>query len=135
MKKWKVIEGVEVLGKNEMREIAYQRLDRMESVRNWESKGEGWRITEPERQSDGQESMFFLQPTPPNTPPVLFNPELDILFLADPPSTREVSRLSVLVRWLEEDIMESVKNPRFLTTAGEKTTLSVTLGLCGGSRG
>jgi hypothetical protein len=66
----------------------------------------------PEVQNDGLESMFYLAP-PLRHNLGLFNPELDILFLADPPSTHHlptylVSSLSVLVRWLDQSVIESV---------------------------
>jgi hypothetical protein len=78
-----------------------------------EMHGEGstWRSSSfmpPEVQDDGRESMFYLAPPPPRHNFTLFNPELDVLFLADPPSTRRVSSLSVLVRWLDPSVIENV---------------------------
>jgi len=75
--------------------------------------GDGnWRFKAPAVQGDGLESMFYLAPPSPNHSPVLFNPDLDILFLADPPSShlvRHVPSLSVLVRWLDQSVIGSVR--------------------------
>jgi hypothetical protein len=72
---------------------------------------ESWRFKAPEVQGDGVESMFYFAP-PSKHSLTLFNPALDVLFLADPPSShlaRHVPSLSVLVRWLDRSVIESVR--------------------------
>ncbi|KAE9368285.1 hypothetical protein N431DRAFT_428128 [Stipitochalara longipes BDJ] len=110
LKRWKVLQGIQVLGMNEMRRVGYDRFE--EEDRKAPVWRIGWRVKGPEAHDDtgAKDSIFYLHPPSLNTPPVLFNPEIDLLFLADPPSTRKVSSLSVLVRWLDKDIVESVKN-------------------------
>ncbi|PMD61185.1 uncharacterized protein K444DRAFT_611454 [Hyaloscypha bicolor E] len=110
LKKWRVVGGVKVLGEMEMRRAGYQRF---EDGPDWEERGIvqgcGWQLME-EGKSDERESVFYFHPESTRATPVLFNPDIDVLFLADPPSTRKVSSLSVLVRWLERDVVESARN-------------------------
>jgi len=110
LKKWKVLQGIEVLGKKDMRALGFDRFE--EEERREPVRRTGWRVKGAEAQTStgGQESIFYLHPPSLNTPPVLFNPDIDLLFLADPPSTRKVSSISVLVRWLDKEVVESVKN-------------------------
>ena len=110
LKKWKVLQGIEIVGKNDMRAIGFDRFE--EEERREPVRRTGWRVKGAEDQTPigGQDSIFYLHPPSFNTPPVLFNPDIDLLFLADPPSTRKVSSISVLVRWLDKDVVESVKN-------------------------
>jgi 2EXR family len=110
LKRWKVIKDVEVLRREHMRRVAYERY--VDGERGLDPKPprrkDGWKVTGPEAMPDGSQSVFYLHPSSPSSP-VLYNPEQDVLFLADPPSTRKVSSLSVMVRWLEKEIVESAR--------------------------
>ena len=77
----------------------------------WYERGEGvgrWRLKVVEMQQDGTETSFHLS-LPLKMNPVLFNPKIDAMFLADPPGSHQISSLSVLVRWLDTSVVESVR--------------------------
>jgi hypothetical protein len=110
LRRWKVLQGVQILRKQEMRSVAYAIAK--DEYRKEPVGRTGWRVKGPQVQNEvgAQDSVFYLHPPSLNTPPILFNPNIDLLFLADPPSTRKVSSLSVLVRWLDKDIVASLRN-------------------------
>jgi hypothetical protein len=112
LKQWKVLDGVGGLGVRERFEGESGAGDGETVGLRRGGMGDGnWRFKAPEVQGDGVESMFYLAPFSNNNLP-LFNPTLDILFLADPPSShlvRHVPSLSVLVRWLDQGVIESVR--------------------------
>jgi 2EXR family len=109
LKKWRVVDWVEVLREKEMRKVGYDKSEGGESRKRKRGvQRSGWRATE--ELLAGQETLFYLYPGSTRAPPVLFNPDIDVLFLADPLSMRKMSSLAVLVRWLEKDVVETVRN-------------------------
>jgi hypothetical protein len=113
LKKWRRMEGVEVLEREEMVPVSYETGEEGYRRGEWVSWREGWRYRGPEAKNGQElESIFYLSPPSASIRayPVLFNPEHDVLFLADPANTRRVSGLAVLVRWLDQDLVQNVKN-------------------------
>lgn len=109
---WKVLDGVGGLSKEMSSGTGFGAGEGEVVELGSDVRGDGnWRFKAPEVQGDGVESMFYLAP-PSKHSLTLFNPTLDILFLADPPSShlvRHVPSLSVLVRWLDQSVVESVR--------------------------
>lgn len=106
LRRWKVMQEVEVIGRG-VRTWGSARYQ--EDGRIGEVGKENGRQIGPEVQQDGKESVFYLHPPAHRATPILFNPNQDVLFLADPSHTSLSSSLAVLVRWLEKELLKSVR--------------------------
>jgi hypothetical protein len=106
LKRWKVMQEVEVIKRGVG---TWERARYKEEVGEGEVGKAGGRQIGPEVQQDGKESVFYLHPPAHRASPILFNPDQDVLFLADPSNTSQSSSLAILVRWLEKELVKSVR--------------------------
>lgn len=106
LKRWKVMQEAEVIGTG-VRTL--ERSKHQEAVAIGGVGVEGGRQIGPKVQQDGKESVFYLHHPAHRATPILFNPDQDVLFLADPSRTSLCSSLAVLIRWLEKELVNSVR--------------------------
>ena len=106
LKRWKVMQDVEVFGGVV---ATWERAGYQGNVQTGEVGKEGGRQIGPEVLEDGRLGLFNLHPPAHRAPTILFNPDQDVLFLADPSHTSLSSSLAVLVRWLDKVLVRSVR--------------------------
>jgi hypothetical protein len=106
MKRWKVMQEAEVVGDCV---ATRERAGYQEDAEIGEVGKEGGRQIGPEVQQVGKENVCHLHPPEHRASPILFNSDQDVLFLADPSHTSLSSSLAVLVRWLDKELVRSVR--------------------------
>ena len=106
LKRWKVMQDVEVFGGVV---ATWERAGYQGDAETGEVGKEGGRQIGPEVLEDGKEMSANLHPPAHRASPILFNPDQDVLFLADPSHTSLSSSIAVLVRWLDKELVRSVR--------------------------
>jgi hypothetical protein len=106
LRRWRVMREAEVVGDCV---ATRERAGCQEDVEIGEVGKESGRRIGSEMQQGGKESVSYSHPPAHRESPILFNPDQDVLFLADPSHTSLSSSLAVLVRWLEKELVKSVR--------------------------